>query len=215
MIRLLGAITGSALALATLLVVIGVPQFRSDGNDIERAVVTLPLPTSPVDMPLADTESAATAIKGESDSMSTDELLQLEKPESSGQPAVYAEQAGLPNDAAETATLPPEMTPDESQFANALADSFADSPTDTIAKRAHNPDVIDDAQSWYAFWSPFRSELAANGFVAQLQSVTGLDYRVVRLKPGVYEVAFAYSDDNDITANLTQITAATGLDLPQ
>ena len=60
-----------------------------------------------------------------------------------------------------------------------------------------------------------RSELAANGFVAQLQSVTGLDYRVVRVKPGVYEVAFAYENDDDISANLTQITAATGLELPQ
>ncbi|HSM29059.1 MAG TPA: hypothetical protein VK854_00030, partial [Woeseiaceae bacterium] len=68
---------------------------------------------------------------------------------------------------------------------------------------------------WYAFWSPFRSEVAANGFVDQLQRVTGLDYRVVKVKPGVYEVAFAYEDDQDITANLSQISAATGLQLPE
>ena len=75
--------------------------------------------------------------------------------------------------------------------------------------------VIEEASlQWYAFWSPFRSEIAANGFVAQLQRVTGLDYRVVSIKPGVYEVAFAYSDDTDIESSLTQISAATGLDLP-
>jgi len=58
-------------------------------------------------------------------------------------------------------------------------------------------------------------EVAANGFVDQLQRVTGLDYRVVKVKPGVYEVAFAYEDDQEITANLTQISAATGLQLPE
>ena len=52
MIRLLGAITGSALAIATLLVLIGVPQFKSATNPaevVEREVMTLPLPTAPVE----------------------------------------------------------------------------------------------------------------------------------------------------------------------
>ena len=31
---------------------------------------------------------------------------------------------------------------------------------------------------WYSFWNPFRSEIAANGFVSRLESVTGIDYRV-------------------------------------
>jgi hypothetical protein len=69
-------------------------------------------------------------------------------------------------------------------------------------------------EHWYAFWSPFRSELAANGFVSQLQRSTGIDYRVVQLKPGVYEVAFAYEADADIASRLAAISAATGLDLP-
>ncbi|NNF41173.1 MAG: hypothetical protein HKN64_07320 [Woeseiaceae bacterium] len=66
---------------------------------------------------------------------------------------------------------------------------------------------------WYAFWSPFRSELAAEGFVAELQRTTGLDYRVVKLKPGVYEVAFAYVSDEDVENKLARISSATGLDL--
>jgi len=69
-------------------------------------------------------------------------------------------------------------------------------------------------EHWYAFWSPFRSELAANGFVSQLQRSTGMDYRVVQLKPGAYEVAFAYEADTDISAHLATISAATGLDMP-
>ncbi len=67
---------------------------------------------------------------------------------------------------------------------------------------------------WHAFWSPFRSQIAASGFVSQLQTVTGLDYRVIAVKPGVYEVAFAYHDDAEIADSLAQISAATGLDVP-
>jgi len=69
-------------------------------------------------------------------------------------------------------------------------------------------------EHWYAFWSPFRSELAANGFVSQLQRTTGMDYRVVRLKPGVYEVAFLYEGEDDIETKLVAISAATGLEMP-
>ena len=77
------------------------------------------------------------------------------------------------------------------------------------------PPLEPDTLNWYAFWSPFRSEIAATGFVDQLERVTGLDYRVVKVKPGVYEVAFAYSDDAEIAGNLSRITAATGLDMPE
>ena len=69
--------------------------------------------------------------------------------------------------------------------------------------------------NWYAFWSPFRSELAANGFVSKLQESTGIDYRVVKIKTGLYEVAFAYSDDDDIEDKLARISAATGLDMSE
>lgn len=69
-------------------------------------------------------------------------------------------------------------------------------------------------EHWYAFWSPFRSELAANGFVSQLQRITGMDYRVVRQKPGVYEVAFLYEGEDDIETKLVAISAATGLEMP-
>lgn len=69
-------------------------------------------------------------------------------------------------------------------------------------------------QHWYSFWNPFRSEIAARGFVSQLERVTGIDYRVVKVKTGVYEVAFAYTDDSERDDKLSRISAATGLDLP-
>ena len=84
----------------------------------------------------------------------------------------------------------------------------------TPAPAVSAPSGTDAALQWYAFWSPFRSEIAANGFVDQLQRVTGLDYRVVKVKPGVYEVAFAYDNDVERRTKLSQISAATGLDLP-
>ncbi len=157
MIRLLGAITGSALALAALLVLIGVPQFKAEPNNIERAVVTLPL--------RAASEEAAT------------------EPET-------------------ILTNPPvEQTPDKIEEVIGVPEPVAEA-------------LLPDSQQWYAFWSPFRSEIAASGFVTQLQRVTGLDYRIVKIEPGVYEVAFAYAADEDISMNLSQISAATGLDLP-
>jgi hypothetical protein len=69
-------------------------------------------------------------------------------------------------------------------------------------------------QHWHTFWNPFRSEIAARGFVSQLERVTGLDYRVIKVRTGVYEVAFAYESDVERQARLSQIQAATGLDLP-
>ena len=74
---------------------------------------------------------------------------------------------------------------------------------------------VPGTMQWQSFWNPFRSEIAANGFVTQLERVTGLDYRVVRVKPGHYEVAFAYLNDAERRPKLSQIEAATGLELSQ
>ena len=59
MIRLLGAITGSALALATLLVLVGVPQFKATPSDVEHKLVTLPAKKETVGDTAAIEEAAA------------------------------------------------------------------------------------------------------------------------------------------------------------
>lgn len=67
---------------------------------------------------------------------------------------------------------------------------------------------------WHSFWSPFGSQIAANGFVSRLEAVTGYDYRVVKIETGVYEVTFAYTSDDERREKLATIAAATGLEIP-
>lgn len=97
-------------------------------------------------------------------------------------------------------------------IAEPIAETIAETVAETIVETMAEPVLA--SENWYAFWTPFRSELAATGFIAQLQRTTGLDYRVLAQRPGVYAVAFAYSDDGDIQDKLTAISAATGLELP-
>jgi hypothetical protein len=92
-------------------------------------------------------------------------------------------------------------------------------PGQAIRERASKVAEIDipsdDVSQWHSFWNPFRSEIAANGFASRLRSVTGIDYRVVRLEPGSYQVAFAYADDEERRSKISQIESATGLNLPE
>ena len=206
MIRLLGAITGSALAIATLLVFVGVPQFKFDSTetaDIEQSVVTLPLPTQPVEQPIEPiTESDFAHSEPVADSIDEpiDERIDERIDDSIDVP--MAEPVVSSESPAETDIAPEFGAPEY------VPDPFGAEPADV-------PGLEPNTLNWYAFWSPFRSEIAATGFVDQLERVTGLDYRVVKVKPGVYEVAFAYSDDEEIAGNLSRITAATGLQMPE
>jgi hypothetical protein len=174
MMRFLGVIVGSAIAVAALVVFVGIPEFTTESSVAESTVITLPM------------------------------RVETPAPEPKAEPVADALQEAEPSPA--PVEPPAEPAP--------VADVPVDPPTDETADEV--PVLEPQAPlQWYAFWSPFRSEVAANGFVDQLQRVTGLDYRVVRVKPGVYEVAFAYEDDQDITVNLSQISAATGLQLPE
>lgn len=172
MIRLLGILTGSAIAVAILIVMLGIPELEA--------------PEAKYPDVLSTTKAAEHVPPVE------EQAVPLEPLPTETRPPLVAdiEIVVTPDD-------PPEQPPEE------VAEP---EPVAAAAPESFEP-------HWYAFWSPFRSELAANGFVSQLQKTTGLDYRVVRLKPGVYEVAFAYSDDSDIQDKLTQISSATGLDL--
>lgn len=171
MFRLLGILLGSAIAVAFLILLVGVPQI---GNEpaTEPVAVQLPLRAEPI-VPVGPVAQAETHTET---------------------PAVPAPEIPDETVAEADPVTPPEPDP---------------APPAVVAALPEDAEL-----RWYAFWSPFRSQIAANGFVAQLQRVTGLDYRVVSVKPGVYEVAFAYSSDTEIQANLSQISTATGLDIP-
>lgn len=93
--------------------------------------------------------------------------------------------------------------------------SVAAAPVDDrppAAESAYPQSDVPDNE-WHTFWTPFRTEIAARGFVNRLENVTGIDYRVVKADTGVYQVAFAYAGTEELESKLEQITAATGLDL--
>ena len=167
MIRVVGILCGSALAIALLIIVLGLPEFQRANTaqpELETEVVTIE--ESPV---------AAEPIE--------------------------AEPVPVP-------AAPIEQAPMEQVVIDETADEILEqipAPTSPMTSPAEN---------WFAFWSPFRSELAANGFITQLQRETGMDYRVVKIKPGVFEVAFAYDGEADIETKLATISQATGLEMP-
>ncbi|MDJ0794704.1 MAG: hypothetical protein QNI98_10715 [Woeseiaceae bacterium] len=172
MIRLIGILTGAAIAIGLLIVTLGIPEFsQSKLEPVEDDTLQLEAAPNPA-----------------TESMSALDIPPAPEPSATSAPA-------------------PEPEPVESGIAATMTD-------EELVEQIFTPQpepVLDE--HWYAFWSPFRSEIAANGFVSRLQQTTGMDYRVVKLKPGVYEVAFAYSDQDDIEQKLARISAATGLDM--
>jgi hypothetical protein len=164
MVRIVGILCGSALAISLLIIALGVPEL-------------LPKPT--------------------------------EDPEIAPVPVLAIENDPVPDAA-------PEPAPVVEASAEAPLEIADDPGNENIPEMtiAMEPPPQQSTEHWYAFWSPFSSELAANGFVSQLQRTTGMDYRVVRLEPGVYEVAFAYEAETDIETRLAAISAATGLEMP-
>ena len=174
MLRLIGILTGSAIAVAFLIIALGVPDFSAPEPE---QVVASPLPIAlPEPLPVAAPEPEP-------------ELVPAPEPV-------------------------PEPEPEPIETPEALADADTDPETEALIEQIFNPgpEVV-DADNWYAFWSPFRSEIAANGFISKLQETTGIDYRVVKVKTGVYEVAFAYVDDADIQDKLARISSATGMNM--
>jgi len=192
MFRLIGFLIGSISSIVIILLLVGMPRFhlaeqKADQQRYDEAIEKLK------------------AKQHEFESM-TGKLS-----EDVARVAETVEQ-GL-DSLAETVpdtTLPgPEPLAEAQATQNTPPDAGGDPLSISVGAGAVVPET-----SWYSFWNPFRSEIAANGFVSQLERVTGIDYRVVKVKSGVYEVAFAYDDDTERRTKLSQISAATGLDLP-
>jgi hypothetical protein len=160
MLRIIGILTGSTLAIALLILALGVPHTSG-------SVTELP-DSGSVSEPAADTQV-----------IDSWPAFGPEVPDTSNVPV----------------SEPPVPAVTDPELPGSVTD----------------PEQVEER--WYAFWSPFRSEIAAKGFVAKLQESTGLDYRVVRVKTGVYEVAFACTDDDDVQDKLARISNATGLDM--
>ncbi len=197
MIRILGFLVGSAASIGMMLLLLGVPDINlskplSDDAASESVAQTVEAVT-------ADLEAVAIEMFEEVSEFVDD--LPTADPPAEQQAASNSEDADL---------LSEELTPGISQNNSQIA---AFPPEPGTATTFDDPPGND--LRWHSFWNPFRSEIAANGFVGQLEKVTGLDYRVVKIKTGVYEVTFAYENDTERRTKLSQIASATGLDLPE
>lgn len=190
MFRLLGFLIGSAAAITIILLVLGTPDFhlsdpKIDQQRFDAAVEKLKEKQQEV------AEVADDIVEEVAETV--DELH--DNIETVAGKAVPQLKAQLEEESAATNDLKTEALPEAPNLVNDY------------------PGLQEELQ-WYSFWNPFRSEIAARGFVTQLEKVTGLDYRVVKVKTGVYEVAFAYDNDVERRTKLSQISAATGLELP-
>jgi hypothetical protein len=202
MIRILGFLVGSAASIGMMLLLLGVPDInlsRPLSDDAASASVSQAVEAVTADLE-AVAEETIEAVSEFVDDELIDDLLTTNSP-AEQQAASNSEDADL---------LSEEPTPDISQE-NSLVASFPPEPGTATA--IDGPP--DNDLRWHSFWNPFRSEIAANGFVGQLEKVTGLDYRVVKIKTGMYEVTFAYENDTERRTKLSQIASATGLVLPE
>ena len=188
MFRILGFLIGSATSIAVILLVMGMPEFHA-----KDAVITQQRFDAAVEKLMAKKQDAEVVATEPIESPLPDDDSKI----AAAEPLIEKSQA-------EVEILEP-------QFADTESAMLAN--TDDLPASLEEPPLLHELQ-WYSFWNPFRSEIAASGFVSQLERVTGMDYRVVKIKPGVYEVAFAFNDDAERHAKLAQISAATGLDLP-
>ena len=194
MFRLLGFLIGSATALTIILLVLGIPDFHlaDSGIDQQRFDAAVEMLKEKQQKVAVVAEDVIDDVTMEVDAAVANVQDNIE---------VVAEKA-LP---LATAQMAEETTATRESVAQPL-------PREAVAAIDY-PAIAAELQ-WYSFWNPFRSEIAARGFVSRLEKVTGLDYRVVKVKTGVYEVAFAYDNDVERRTKLSQISAATGLDLP-
>ena len=174
MFRILGFISGSAISIVGILLVLGVPEFNMSSFETDQARF---------DAALEKIREKRPAIEE-----TIKELVE--------------------NEAAV------ETEPVAEKFVESAAENVAEGPLESIEIPADPQDIFNAEQQWHEFWNPFRSEIAARGFVSQLEKVTGLDYRISKVEAGVYQVGFAYTSDDERRSKISLISAATGLDLP-
>lgn len=233
MFRLIGFLAGSLAAIVALFTLIGTPRFQLNSeNDDDRFRVavqqlkdkqpTLPDPTARQEIPMAPgigeqsigEQTATPALLASVNALPAETASVDSAPNETTTDSDQASSNPAPEDEAAENDTPADPPPE-----NAVAETrteplaIADTPVPSEISTAVAATPDSDELVWQTFWNPFRSELAAEGFVRRLESVTGLDYRVERIRNGVYEVTFAYYSDAERDAYLTQIATATGLDL--
>ena len=191
MIRLLGFLVGSAVSIGVFLLILGVPDINLKeqviNDDNIESVSRI------VEDVTEDLEAIASDVIDEIAEYVPEQLTEIIDEAA----AIEAINEPPPPEVVNTA---PDPVPRE----------FNPEQTENIPKDI----AISNDLKWHAFWNPFRSRIAAEGFVGQLEKVTGLDYRVVKINTGVYEVTFGYENDDERREKMSLIASAAGLDLP-
>lgn len=211
MFRLLGFCIGSLASLGLLFMVIGTPDFHlgDDAEDrarFDEAVEKLKSRQANRTPERRASDEAAEPTRPAVASAPPMEIDSLEPANAGGLPAPPT---GGPESVARLASTnaPPasavEDAVDESVSAMDVPATFDELPASALPS----------SQAWHSFWTPFRTKVAATGFVGRLENVTGLDYRIVSAGRDGYIVEFSYDDDSEIDSKLDRISAATGLDL--
>lgn len=197
MMRVLGFLTGTAVTVAAFLLVL-------EGGDSRQpqAVGTHSAEATAEQLSVV-AEAIAERVDAAKSGTASDpaQAPQPEPPGTDAEPrddpqSVSAEPApeSIPESAPEPAVGP---------LAEARPEATAD---DSVAQ--HGGGV-----GTYLFWSPFRSEWAAQGFAGRLTAATQVPVEVVAAGPGNYRVAFSYQDETERQARVQRIETITGLQL--
>ncbi len=207
MIRLLGFLIGSAVSIGMLLLLLGIPdvQFSEliiDDADLDSVEETVQAAKTDIESVANEVIEEVKDIVDDLPKTATDKTVEQTPDQGSEQSLAQHTELNLFSEREE-----PEPAPERTPSNDLQPDNDIASNTTDIAEG--------EDLRWHSFWNPFRSEIAANGFVNQLEKVTGLDYRVVKIKMGVYEVTFGYANDTERRTKLSQIASATGLALPE
>jgi hypothetical protein len=199
MFRLLGFILGSIASIGAMVFLLGIPEiqissFESDQARFDAAIEKirdkqpdLAEVTDRVGDEIKEAVAIVSDLANEAPGGPLNEMLDE-----------------VPDDATRS-----EPGDDDAEEAVAFFDPIVELPAQA------DIDIQNYEQQWHEFWNPFRSEMAARGFVTQLEKVTGLDYRIIKVEAGVYQVGFAYMNDNERLAKISQISSATGLEFPE
>lgn len=213
MFRILGFVVGSVVSIAALVMLVGMPNFHlSDELDDEARYGAAIRQLKEKQQALADVAEpapvAGAAERHPPATRSAEETIDAGAREPTSESIENTTNDTMPVSPSApqqaAATPVPESPVDDAE----ISDPQSDDPPLQYAGDTRSTDP-----EWYAFWNPFRSEIAARGFVRRLENITGLDYRVVKVKNGVYQVAFSYNSDVERSSKLSQISAATGLEL--
>lgn len=195
MFRLLGFCIGSLASLGALFLVIGTPEFHLGDDEADRArfdeavekLKSRQAMRQPDVPPITEAPEPVQAV------------AEIEPPVAIDPVEVEETVAGL--DEASSLELE-EMPSGEADLSDYPVSNDIVPMSDQVASGA-----------WHSFWTPFRSRIAAQGFVGRLENVTGLDYRIVSAGKDGYLVEFSYGDDTELDSKLERISAATGLEL--